>query len=410
MNPPLRDWPALYARLARQLPALAAKMRPALCGFSACVDKYLDLHAILPLLLEAQDEGAVRLGYELKRRAAAGIGGEVRADWPDGPAWLDRLGPFPLGMGGTGVQAATALALLGAPAVLALDDRSAAQLSVIHPDVLVADAGEPRRLGTILPSGKAKPSHYIFEYANGRALAGIVPPRSTRVIVRFADDGFEHDAEFSALTRRIAAEAGTGLLSGFNGLAPSMVEAAIAPIAALAEAWGRAGLAIVHVEFGDFPQPAVRAKALRALAGHFNSLGMNAHELELLAPDEAPFDVKAFRLAERLGLDRICIHADEWAFSITRHDPVREREALLAGCLLAAARAEAGRLVVPAEPPRRALFARPPEPSDMANGWHFVSCPAPYLERPAATIGLGDTFVAGTLLVLGQPPAVPLPI
>jgi len=30
-----------------------------------------------------------------------------------------------------------------------------------------------------------------------------------------------------------------------------------------------------------------------------------------------------------------------------------------------------------------------------------VSCAAPYLERPAGTIGLGDTFLAGTLLVLG---------
>jgi ADP-dependent phosphofructokinase/glucokinase len=30
-----------------------------------------------------------------------------------------------------------------------------------------------------------------------------------------------------------------------------------------------------------------------------------------------------------------------------------------------------------------------------------VCCPAPYLEKPAATIGLGDTFLAGTLLVLG---------
>ena len=34
-------------------------------------------------------------------------------------------------------------------------------------------------------------------------------------------------------------------------------------------------------------------------------------------------------------------------------------------------------------------------------GWSIACCPAPYLEKPAATIGLGDTFLAGTLLVLG---------
>jgi len=30
----------------------------------------------------------------------------------------------------------------------------------------------------------------------------------------------------------------------------------------------------------------------------------------------------------------------------------------------------------------------------------------PHLEHPAATIGLGDTFLAGTLLILGQPEGV----
>ena len=32
----------------------------------------------------------------------------------------------------------------------------------------------------------------------------------------------------------------------------------------------------------------------------------------------------------------------------------------------------------------------------------IVCCASPYLERPVATIGLGDTFLAGTLLVLGR--------
>jgi ADP-dependent phosphofructokinase/glucokinase len=35
-----------------------------------------------------------------------------------------------------------------------------------------------------------------------------------------------------------------------------------------------------------------------------------------------------------------------------------------------------------------------------------VCCASPHLERPTATIGLGDTFLAGTLLILGgQEPA-----
>jgi ADP-dependent phosphofructokinase/glucokinase len=43
------------------------------------------------------------------------------------------------------------------------------------------------------------------------------------------------------------------------------------------------------------------------------------------------------------------------------------------------------------------------------GGWHIVTCPSPHLQQPRTTLGLGDTFMAGCLLVLGQPslPGVP---
>jgi ADP-dependent phosphofructokinase/glucokinase len=40
----------------------------------------------------------------------------------------------------------------------------------------------------------------------------------------------------------------------------------------------------------------------------------------------------------------------------------------------------------------------------MAEGWQATSVPAPYLPRPAGTIGLGDTFTAGILLAESLPP------
>jgi ADP-dependent phosphofructokinase/glucokinase len=52
------------------------------------------------------------------------------------------------------------------------------------------------------------------------------------------------------------------------------------------------------------------------------------------------------------------------------------------------------------------VFSAPPEPAISLDGaWHVACCATPYLRTPAATIGLGDTFLAGTLLVLSQPPA-----
>jgi hypothetical protein len=39
-----------------------------------------------------------------------------------------------------------------------------------------------------------------------------------------------------------------------------------------------------------------------------------------------------------------------------------------------------------------------PRSGPLSDGWRSDVVPTPYLARPAATIGLGDTFVAGLLL------------
>jgi ADP-dependent phosphofructokinase/glucokinase len=52
--------------------------------------------------------------------------------------------------------------------------------------------------------------------------------------------------------------------------------------------------------------------------------------------------------------------------------------------------------------PANAEFHDLPLEKFSISGERFiVCCASPYLERPVATIGLGDTFLAGTLLVLG---------
>jgi len=99
----------------------------------------------------------------------------------------------------------------------------------------------------------------------------------------------------------------------------------------------------------------------------------------------------------------LCVHADTWALAITKGDPHRELEALLCGCLLASARAQRGEPCRPTGVPANAEFHDPPLETFSKSGERFiVCCASPYLERPVATIGLGDTFLAGTLLVLGR--------
>jgi len=44
-----------------------------------------------------------------------------------------------------------------------------------------------------------------------------------------------------------------------------------------------------------------------------------------------------------------------------------------------------------------------PFPERRQHGkWTFVACAAPFLAQPVTTLGLGDSFTAGCLLVLGR--------
>jgi ADP-dependent phosphofructokinase/glucokinase len=112
---------------------------------------------------------------------------------------------------------------------------------------------------------------------------------------------------------------------------------------------------------------------------------------------------QATRFAEEFDLRRACIHADHWALTVTCDEVEAELESLLCGCLLASCRAESGEPCVPERIPAAARFSPPNWPLvHRSENRSVVCCAAPYLERPMATIGLGDTFLAGTLLMLAS--------
>jgi ADP-dependent phosphofructokinase/glucokinase len=407
MNTPM-SWPQAYGELIERLPERAAAARLTIGGFSACVDVYLSLHGALDTLRGVAGAGSPAAATldELERRAQSGTGGELAVDWPEGPAWIDAQLAGRRGIGGTSLQAAHMLSMLGAPALVALEDRSAGQLAVIHPDVLVATARGPVARSNVRPAGMPRPPHYIFEYTAGRTVGGRPVPRSSRTILRFDHSALQHDAQFDRLSVELAGTAGAGIISGFNETPPEQTSDEIDYAVAMAHAWRGAGLDLVHLELGDFPNAEMRQWTIDRMLPAVSSAGMSLSELAGLMPAALPPDVAAIRLAEAFNLTRVCVHADEWALAVTREDPDRELEAIQTGCLMASARAAAGYFAVPDRLPDSARFKTPPLPFSLRrDGWSIVCCPAPYLERPAATIGLGDTFLAGTLLVLGGRPA-----
>ena len=398
------EWGKVYKDLVQRLPAYARDARLTMCGLSTFLDGYVRLHEAEPLLNAKRGTPQAALSQELFRRARVGIGGEFYMDWPEGGMWLENNLQFSRwGLGGSGAQAAQMLAVLGAPALMSLEDRSGRQLSVIHPNVLVATNHGVIGCGELSTVQGRKPAHYIFEFTAGTQVGSIIPTRSSRTIVRFTDERLDNDSDFTRESIAAAANAGAGILSGFNEIGDQDIEAELTKTIGLAQAWRNRGLKTIHLELGDYATVKARDTVLEKLAGAFTSLGMSYSELRALGVGSQDAISKAFELSEALNLSRLCVHADTWALAITNSDPQRELEALLCGCLLASARAEKGEPCRPTGVPANAEFHDLPLEKFSKSGERLiVCCASPYLERPVATIGLGDTFLAGTLLVLGR--------
>lgn len=399
------SWYEAYTSLQQRIKTYARHAHWTMCGLSLCVDAFTRLDSACDASLRAGPASAQALAAELRRRAAQGIGGEIRFDWPEGPAWLDAHLSLRTALGGTSAHAARLLTLLGAPALLALEHRTPEQVAVLDPEMLLA-GDEPVRAADVQAKGEDRPRVYVFEYDAEDNIGGVVAPRASRIIVRFHDFDLERDPAFlrlSQLLLRQNAGHGSGILAGFNSLgAGAPLDASLIEARHVAAAWRQAGIGLIHLEMAGYESPACRDRTLDGLTGAITSIGMSLSEFRALDPQGGSLEGGLIRLGERLGLERVSVHADDWAISATRSDPDREREALMMGCLLASTRAAAGHLAVPTGLPEDARFEAPP-PESQQGAWSIVACPSPHLRHPRTTLGLGDTFMAGCLLVLGQP-------
>lgn len=399
----MTDWNGRYQELIADVPRIAATAPLMFFGLSACVDARISAHELAPLFAPGAPAEARAFGEMVKDRVRRGIGGEVRIDWPEGPLWLARNVPITYALGGAGPQAAWSLAAIGARALIALEDRSAHKLKQVHPDILIAEGGKARRAAEIIPHGPRQPELFIIEYTRGKAIDDVTPLRSSRIIVRFHDPGLEHDTEFERLSVSLASQAGAAMISGFNSIPHDEIDAETAPVRRLIEHWRHAGVPIIHLELAGYDTPRHRDRVVETLTGAVTSLGMSQSEFIQLKPETSDLAKDMSELAARLGVERLTVHADHWAASVTRGEPDAERRALLMGCLLASSRAAHGIPVYPKAIVPRATFTDPPFPADARHrAWSFVACASPHLESPKATVGLGDSFTGGCLLMLSQ--------
>ncbi len=392
-----------YCSLAAEVHAKASNLPPVMCGFAACIDRIFDLGTVLDALGLPGGDAGLDLKERLTARAAAGSGGELQLEWPEGPEVFAGIRPIRELPGGSSTQVAQQLAIIGAKPLLALERRDPALLDLLHDNVQLAPWDRTIAAG---PSRRPVASHQIIEFsAEGGA---VEVPRADRIILRFANAHFEFDQDFGELSRSTASRAGAAVLSGFNALLGDEFDRALSWSRRMASAWRDAGTPVIHMELADFNSVADRRRLLTEFAGICSSIGMNASELKELATDGRAGDASVpgaiVRIADDLQLDRVNVHGDRWSISFTRANPEIELKAIKYGCLVASVRARTGYPVAPAGLPSEAEQVPSPWPpiTRVDPQGHLVSCPAPYLAHPTTTIGLGDSFLAGTLAVLAR--------
>jgi ADP-dependent phosphofructokinase/glucokinase len=400
-----RQWRERYEELAAQVRASAPGARPVLVSSTVDVD---DIYVMSPARLQLlQNRGAVQGGQAAELSQALGgllsegRDGELFSDWPEGWRWLaEVLGPpNRVQVGGTGAQAAWALDVLGAPTIMALVSRSAEQLSVLAPDILVCREGRMLRVHELSADTGATPiRNEILEFPGGSGLVGSSTDRAHRAILRFSPIALERDEDFMAMQGELGPKAGAAVLSGFNGLEVSD-RASVEWAGRLLRVWRECGPGLRHVELGDSTRPSDLKAIVAGLRGLNSSLGLSLSEFLTLWGSSADVVTEALELARGLECPSIVVHADRWSLAVHRGNPATAVDRLMIGNLLASARAAAGAPRGDVTPVKYATYDEDvPESGRLDDGWRVDCVPTPFVPRPASTIGLGDTFTAGLLL------------
>lgn len=398
-------WPARYTDLAQELMVAAPHARPLLISSTINIDEIyaMGTDRLTRLLQLGKTHGglAAELARAVHEQLKAERDGELFWDWPTGARWVgDALGPPDRRqVGGTGPQAAWALDVLGARSVMALRRRHHEQLSVLPGDVLVCRGGLLVPVRTLAATDDVLPSkHEILEFSRGTPVAGRALGRSHRLILRFAAIALEVDDEFLAMQEKLSATAGAALLSGLNGLAVADRDSLDWAVN-ISRAWKNNGVALRHLELGDTRRPGEFREVLGHLRGLCSSVGLSLSELQGLWGPVGDVGAKAVELASALDCPCIVVHADHWSLAVHRGERDAMLRRLMAGNLLASARASLGVPHADLVPPDGARYSTDlPSSGVVADGWWADCAPVPHIAQPLSTIGLGDTFVAGLLL------------
>ena len=327
-------------------------------------------------------------------------------------------------LGGTGVQAAAALAAAGIRCFCHPSDRSREVYRLLdYPAMRTVEGEKVVQMGQATPVGRPM-CHFIVQFLKGDriyfAQEDFIIPNSNRLIITYdtLNEDLRPDPGYLRYVENHAEEFSTCLYSGINCVTPE--DRLARCLEGLEEHAQRTranhpGI-VLFLEDAHYHYPELHRMVYQTLPRHMDVMGMNEDEfqdvLDLMGM-EKPHNAQgiarqALRLREKLRLRKgLIVHTKDWAMFIGDRQGLDPERALISGNLFGTSRARLGKyasveeiadsLEVPLSETGLAL-AREME----TFGEEIAFVPAKCMERPTFTVGLGDCFTAGILVFLAR--------
>ena len=400
-----------------------------ICGFKAET-----LNALLAEcggeepLWEMRPAKAIRTKEDLARSLAyyciRGSGGEVDVEEPDAVKSVFEVAPA---MGGTGVQAAMALAAIGCPSVVHLTDDSPDVCRILSSPFIsaVSEAGCLIRASSVAQTHEQE-IHFTVQFKKGDVIRyrgdEAVIPSSNRVMLTqvTVNATVPFFAPYFRWIEENAARVSSNVMSSFNCIIDTdILEERLFFAAEHVRRYREANpRGVVFFEDAHYHSTAARRLCRETIYAAADIVSINEEELKG-ALEECGFPINiedifscvegARFIRERFGVHKdVIVHTKDYA--MYAGDPLGAslERALAHGNLMATAKAASGcygSMAALAEVLKLPLSPKGLECLAALKGSRLageaILVPSRYIDKPRFTVGLGDSFIGGAQICFG---------
>lgn len=390
-------------------------------SFNRIVKKYLKSE---PSITEGESIGSVEdFARIITHYALAGLGGEVDISNVEVCNFLEREFETQAALGGTCAQAVAALGSMGFPLIAHITDRCTAVCSFMdYPGVSLVSAGKPVPIAE-MATDEIPVRHMILQYSKGDRIdiAGQKReiPVSNRMILDYDSihKRFRVSNDFLDYVEANAKNIVSYSISGFNAYVDqSILNDRLATLRSHYEKVKvKSPGCVIFLEGAHYLNSESKSKVFGTLSGVIDVLSMNEEELVDLSAKLGCRTDKGNLDSILTGLETVCdkypvkglvLHTKDYSMYYGGMiEGVDIEKGLTLGNLMSATRARIGVYGSQADcentlslglSPVGLMFAG--KLDSLRRDRYACIVPSRYMETPACTIGLGDTFMAGMQL------------